>query len=187
MLIETKSGNRVKRNGLRGRKASSAALLAAATMGVSAFATHKASAATVVWDGGTAGNGTAWLTATNWAGDALPGITDTVEFGTAGTGAGATPGAAGNTGVTGGTSSGTTTGGQGAGAAGIGSTGAGTAGAGTNSTGSGTSDTGSTGTSAGGGGNASSGTSSGTGTATGGGSTGGGSAGSTGGGSSGGR
>ncbi|MBL9132862.1 MAG: autotransporter-associated beta strand repeat-containing protein, partial [Verrucomicrobiaceae bacterium] len=41
-------------------------------------------AQTIQWDGG-AGGGTAWLTGTNWAGDATPGALNTAEFAGAGT------------------------------------------------------------------------------------------------------
>src|SRR4051794_14837323 len=39
--------------------------------------------ATVAWDGGTAGTGTAWNTAANWVGDVLPTAVDDVEIGSA--------------------------------------------------------------------------------------------------------
>jgi fibronectin-binding autotransporter adhesin len=42
-------------------------------------------AADVAWDGGTAGTGTAWRTAANWAGDVVPGNTDNAIFDAAGT------------------------------------------------------------------------------------------------------
>jgi autotransporter-associated beta strand protein len=40
---------------------------------------------TVVWDGGSGGNGTGWITAENWVGDVVPGTTDIAQFGAAGT------------------------------------------------------------------------------------------------------
>src|SRR5262245_50176322 len=39
---------------------------------------------TVVWDGGTTGNGTDWLVAANWVGDQLPGTGDDVLIGNSG-------------------------------------------------------------------------------------------------------
>lgn len=45
----------------------------------------KAGATTFTWDGGTAGNGTGWLTNTNWSSDTIPGTTDLADFGSAGT------------------------------------------------------------------------------------------------------
>jgi autotransporter-associated beta strand protein len=40
--------------------------------------------ATIAWDGGTTGGGTAWLTNTNWAGDVVPDADDIAQFGSAG-------------------------------------------------------------------------------------------------------
>lgn len=49
------------------------------------FAGLSARAADVLWDGGAAGTGTAWRTAANWAGDAVPGAADNAIFDATGT------------------------------------------------------------------------------------------------------
>src|SRR4051812_22105191 len=44
-----------------------------------------ARAATIDWNGGTGGAGSAWLTASNWNGGFVPNTTDTARFGSVGT------------------------------------------------------------------------------------------------------
>ncbi len=44
---------------------------------------HRLAPATIAWDGGPSGTGTDWHTATNWAGDSLPGATDQADIGVA--------------------------------------------------------------------------------------------------------
>lgn len=47
------------------------------------FGTVSSNAATISWDGGTAGGGTVWTSGSNWMGDVVPVITDSVAFGLA--------------------------------------------------------------------------------------------------------
>src|SRR5207244_13522086 len=60
------------------RRLRAAVWLGAAVGGV--LGQSYSSAATIAWDGGTTGSGTAWLTATNWVGDIGPNSTDTAQF-----------------------------------------------------------------------------------------------------------
>jgi autotransporter-associated beta strand protein len=60
----------------------------AAAAAVAALGFGNVHAATVVWDGGTTGTGTTWLTGTNWNPDTTdlgPGVNDLAQFGLAGT------------------------------------------------------------------------------------------------------
>lgn len=61
------------------RKGKSLAILAFLAAAVPA--SQSASAVTVTWDGGISGTGTDWSAAANWRPDTLPGVNDTVQFG----------------------------------------------------------------------------------------------------------
>ena len=63
------------------RIAAFAVVVGAGVFGVAGFG----QAATITWDGGTSGSGSAWLTGTNWNTDTVPGATDIAAFGLAGT------------------------------------------------------------------------------------------------------
>ncbi len=57
---------------------------------------QRAQAATITWDGGTAGTSQSWQTAASWAGDVLPGVNDIASFAAAGTPTSNQVGSAGN-------------------------------------------------------------------------------------------
>jgi autotransporter-associated beta strand protein len=57
----------------------------AAVIALTLFCSSAQAQVTISWDGGTSGGGTAWITATNWAGDTIPSSIDTARFDSVGT------------------------------------------------------------------------------------------------------
>src|SRR4051812_33617927 len=81
----TAAGTAVPRRSHRNSRPAVAIL---ATAAVAALGLGNVQAATVVWDGGTTGTGSTWLTGANWNPDTTdlgPGVNDLAQFGVAGT------------------------------------------------------------------------------------------------------